>query len=147
MLLGRLRVRQKLVLLVVPLLLLAVAGAVPLVLSRVQAAERSSDSARLVQRAVRITELVQELQQERLASLGYLSNDVRPGRRGRPLDPGARAGRQLGTDYGAGDDKLSVELRQVTLRSAARRAAAADPGPAHPRHRRLHRASPASSPG
>jgi len=72
-LLGRLRVRQKLVLLVVPLLLLAVAGAVPLVLSRVQAAERSSDSAKLVQRAVRITELVQELQQERLASLGYLA--------------------------------------------------------------------------
>src|SRR4029079_17274732 len=65
-LLGRLRVRQKLVLLVVPLLLLAVAGAVPLLLSRGQAAERSSDSARLVQRAVRITELVQELQQERL---------------------------------------------------------------------------------
>ena len=92
MLLGRLRVRQKLVLLVLPLLLLVVVGAVPLVLRRVQAAERSSDSAKLVQRAVRITELVQELQQERLASLGYLSNDVEPGTGGGPVDPGARAG-------------------------------------------------------
>jgi len=116
-LLGRLRVRQKLVLLVVPLLLLAVAGAVPLVLSRIQAAERSNESARLVQRAVRITELVQELQQERLASLGYLSNDVPRddvvARSTRVLE----LARQIGTDYGAGDDKLSLELRQVTLRS------------------------------
>ncbi|HVE29231.1 MAG TPA: nitrate- and nitrite sensing domain-containing protein, partial [Mycobacteriales bacterium] len=118
MLLGRLRVRQKLVLLVVPLLLLAVAGAVPLVLSRVQAAERSSDSAKLVQRAVRITELVQELQQERLASLGYLSNDVARddvvARSTRVLE----LARQISTDYGNGDDKLALGLRQVTLRSA-----------------------------
>ena len=118
MLLGRLRVRQKLVLLIVPLLLLAVAGAIPLVLSRVQAAERSSDSAKLVQRAVRITELVQELQQERLASLGYLSNDVARD------DVVARSTRvlelahQIDTDYGDGDDKLALQLRQVTLRSA-----------------------------
>jgi signal transduction histidine kinase len=112
-----LRVRQKLVLLVVPLLLLAVAGAVPLVVSRVQAAERSSDSAKLVQRAVRITELVQELQQERLASLGYLSNDVARedvvARSTRVLE----LARQIGADYGDGDDKLALQLRQVTLRS------------------------------
>ena len=117
-LLGRLRVRQKLVLLVVPLLLLAVAGAVPLVLSRVQAAERSSDSARLVQRAVRITELVQELQQERLASLGYLSNDVARdevvARSTRVLE----LARQIDANYGSADDKLALALRQVTLRSA-----------------------------
>ena len=118
MLLGRLRVRQKLVLLVVPLLLLAVAGAVPLVLSRVQAAERSSDSAKLVQRAVRITELVQELQQERLASLGYLSNDVARdevvARSTRVLE----LARQIDANYGSADDKLALALRQVTLRSA-----------------------------
>ena len=117
-LLGRLRVRQKLVLLVVPLLLLAVAGAVPLVLSRVQAAERSSDSAKLVQRAVRITELVQELQQERLASLGYLSNDVARdevvARSTRVLE----LARQIDANYGSADDKLALALRQVTLRSA-----------------------------
>ena len=118
MLLGRLRVRQKLVLLIVPLLLLAVAGAIPLVLSRVQAAERSSESAKLVQRAVRITELVQELQQERLASLGYLSDDVARdevvARSTRVLE----LAHQIDTDYGAGDDKLALQLRQVTLRSA-----------------------------
>ncbi len=118
MLLGRLRVRQKLVLLIVPLLLLAVAGAIPLVLSRVQAAERSSDSVKLVQRAVRITELVQELQQERLASLGYLSDDVARddvvARSTRVLE----LARQIDTDYGDGDDKLALQLRQVTLRSA-----------------------------
>jgi signal transduction histidine kinase len=111
-------VRQKLVLLVVPLLLLAVAGAVPLVLSRVQAAERSSDSAKLVQRAVRITELVQELQQERLASLGFLSNDVP---REEVVSRSTRVlelARQISTDYSAGDDKLALQLRQVTLRSA-----------------------------
>jgi len=95
-----------------------VAGAVPLVLSRVQAAERSSDSAKLVQRAVRITELVQELQQERLASLGYLSNDVARdevvARSTRVLE----LARQIDANYGSADDKLALALRQVTLRSA-----------------------------
>ena len=108
MLLGRLRVRQKLVLLVLPLLLLArgrrgAAGSGPGTGRR--AVRRQSPS--VIQRAVRITELVQELQQERLASLGYLTSDV-SGTGGRPVGPGARAGRQLSTDYGAGDDELAL---------------------------------------
>jgi signal transduction histidine kinase len=117
-LLGRLRVRQKLVLLVVPLLALAIVGAVPLVAGRVQAAQRSGDSAQLIQRAVRITGLVQALQLERLSSLGYLdgavSRDSVVARSAKVLE----LARQLGTDYGSGDDRLLVAVRQTTNRTA-----------------------------
>ncbi|HEY6748403.1 MAG TPA: nitrate- and nitrite sensing domain-containing protein, partial [Mycobacteriales bacterium] len=118
MLLGRLRVRQKLVLLVLPLLLLAIAGAVPLVAGRVQAAQRSGDSAELVRRAVRITEVVQALQLERLSSLGYLDGAVG---RDEVVTRSARVlelASQLGADYGTGDDQLLSAVRQVTNRAA-----------------------------
>ncbi|MFL6129754.1 MAG: ATP-binding protein, partial [Mycobacteriales bacterium] len=118
MLLGRLRVRQKLALLVLPLLLLLLIGAVPLVTARIVAAEQSSRSADVIQRAVRIGELVQELQQERLASLGYLSGLER---RDRVVARSARVldlSEQLSADYGGGDDLLDSALRAVTERSS-----------------------------
>ncbi len=118
MLLGRLRVRQKLLLLVLPLLVLVVIGAVPLVTARIDAAEKSSETARVVERAVRIGELVQELQQERLATLGYLALDVG---RERLVARSARVldlAEQLAADYGDGqDDKIAALLRSVGLRS------------------------------
>ncbi|HZB51265.1 MAG TPA: nitrate- and nitrite sensing domain-containing protein, partial [Mycobacteriales bacterium] len=118
MLLGRLRVRQKLALLVLPLLVLVVIGAVPLVTARVQAAQDSSRSADVVRRAVRIGVLVQELQQERLASLGYLlgleRRDRVVARSSRVLD----LSQQLSADYGGGDDRLDSALRSVTNRSS-----------------------------
>lgn len=118
MLLARLRVRQKLALLVLPLLVLIVVGAVPLVGDRFAAAASSTRTAETVQRAVRIGELVQELQQERVVSLGYLQLDV-----GRD-DLVARSARvldlteQLAVDYGAGDDQLATALRTVSDRNA-----------------------------
>ena len=118
MLLGRLRVRQKLLLLVLPLLVLVVIGAVPLVTARIDAAEKSSETARVVERAVRIGELVQELQQERLATLGYLALAVG---RERLVARSARVldlAEQLAADYGDGqDDKIAALLRSVGLRS------------------------------
>ena len=113
MLLGRLRVRQKLILLALPLLLLAIAGAVPLVAGRVQAAERSGDAARTVERAVRIGALVQELQQERLESLGYLTNSVARDQVVRRTAAVQSLAAQLDADYGAGDDDLRVVLDGV----------------------------------
>jgi HAMP domain-containing protein len=71
-LLGRLRIRGKLALLAaIPLL--AVAGlTVPLVVNQVQLADRAEDTARSVRIAGGIGSLVQDLQQERLLSAGYL---------------------------------------------------------------------------
>ncbi|MFB9239825.1 nitrate- and nitrite sensing domain-containing protein [Plantactinospora siamensis] len=72
MLLGRLRIRGKLALLVlVPLLSLA-ALAVPVVGDRIAAANRAGDLESSVRIANRVGTLVQDLQQERLLSIGYL---------------------------------------------------------------------------
>jgi Nitrate and nitrite sensing len=92
-----------------------VIGAVPLVADRIGAAEKSSRTAHVVQRAVRIGDLVQELQQERLASVGYLSGGVG---RDRLVARSARAvdqAAQLATDYrDEDDDRLASALRAVT---------------------------------
>ncbi|MFD0822103.1 nitrate- and nitrite sensing domain-containing protein, partial [Micromonospora zhanjiangensis] len=74
MLLDRLRIRGKLALLVVVPLLSMVAMAVPVAMDRFAAAGRASDTADLVRIASRVGSLVQELQQERLMSIGYLLN-------------------------------------------------------------------------
>ncbi|MFR9779299.1 nitrate- and nitrite sensing domain-containing protein [Micromonospora sp. MS34] len=76
MLLGRLRIRGKLALLVI-IPLLSMAGlAVPVVLDRVAAAQRAADTAHTVRTASRIGSLVQDLQQERLLSVGLLLGRV-----------------------------------------------------------------------
>ncbi|WP_107079863.1 ATP-binding protein, partial [Micromonospora sp. MH33] len=70
MLLGRLRIRGRLALLVIIPLLSMVGLAVPVVLDRVAAAQRAADTADTVRVASRIGSLVQDLQQERLLSVG-----------------------------------------------------------------------------
>nr|MDT0660241.1 nitrate- and nitrite sensing domain-containing protein [Micromonospora sp. DSM 115978] len=72
MLLDRLRIRGKLALLVVIPLFSMVALAVPVVADRVSEARRAAQTAEAVDIAGRIGTLVQDLQQERLLSLGYL---------------------------------------------------------------------------
>ncbi|MFK3985040.1 nitrate- and nitrite sensing domain-containing protein [Micromonospora sp. NPDC050397] len=74
MLLGRLRIRAKLALLVITPLLSMVGLAVPVVVDRVGQASRAAETAETVRVAGRVGSLVQELQQERLLSIGYLMN-------------------------------------------------------------------------
>ncbi|MGW4154338.1 sensor histidine kinase [Micromonospora chersina] len=76
MLLGRLRIRGRLALLVIIPLLSMVGLAVPVVLDRVAAAQRAADTADTVRVASRIGSLVQDLQQERLLSVGSLLGRV-----------------------------------------------------------------------
>ncbi|MFF3851961.1 nitrate- and nitrite sensing domain-containing protein [Micromonospora sp. NPDC002575] len=70
--LARLRIRGKLALLVIVPLLSMVGLAVPIVLDRVAAAGRAADTAEAVRVASRVGTLVQDLQQERLLSVGLL---------------------------------------------------------------------------
>lgn len=76
MLLGRLRIRGKLALLVVIPLLSMVGLAVPVMLDRVAAAQRAGDTADRVRLASRVGSLVQDLQQERILSVGLLLGRV-----------------------------------------------------------------------
>ncbi|MEU9829522.1 sensor histidine kinase [Micromonospora chersina] len=76
MLLGRLRIRGRLALLVIIPLLSMVGLAVPVVLDRVAAAQRAVDTADTVRVASRVGSLVQDLQQERLLSVGSLLGRV-----------------------------------------------------------------------
>ncbi|MFD0748287.1 nitrate- and nitrite sensing domain-containing protein [Phytohabitans flavus] len=76
MLLGRLRIRGKLaVLVMVPLLLVGVLT-VPLVVNRAGLAGRAADTARTVRVASEVGGLVGDLQQERMLSVGYLLGTV-----------------------------------------------------------------------
>lgn len=72
MLLGRLRIRGKLIVLVLIPLLVVAALTVTLVLERLDQANRAAATARRVDVATRVGALVQNLQQERLLSAGYL---------------------------------------------------------------------------
>ncbi|MGC4853235.1 nitrate- and nitrite sensing domain-containing protein [Micromonospora sp. DT4] len=76
MLLARLRIRGKLALLVVIPLLSMVGLAVPVVLDRVAAAQRAADITDQVRLASRVGSLVQDLQQERILSIGFLLGRV-----------------------------------------------------------------------
>ncbi|GGO12133.1 sensor histidine kinase [Micromonospora parathelypteridis] len=76
MLLGRLRIRGKLALLVVIPLLSMVGLAVPVMLDRVAAAQRAGDTADRVRLASQVGSLVQDLQQERILSVGFLLGRV-----------------------------------------------------------------------
>ncbi|MFD6678648.1 nitrate- and nitrite sensing domain-containing protein [Micromonospora parva] len=74
--LSRLRIRGKLALLVVIPLLSMVGLAVPVMLDRVAAAQRAGDTAERVRLASRVGSLVQDLQQERILSVGLLLGRV-----------------------------------------------------------------------
>ncbi|RKF25977.1 sensor histidine kinase [Micromonospora globbae] len=76
MLLGRLRIRGKLALLVVVPLISMVGLTVPVVLDRVAVAQRAAETADQVRLASRIGTLVQDLQQERILSIGLLLGRV-----------------------------------------------------------------------
>src|SRR4051794_13809465 len=79
--LTRLKIGQKLNLLVVLPLIAVVITTVPLVLERVDAARASAATAQAARDARDVGGLIQDLQQERLLSLGYLAT--------RQLDRGA----------------------------------------------------------
>jgi signal transduction histidine kinase len=75
-----LRIRGKLALLVTIPLLAVVVLAVPVVLGRVDQARRAADTARTVRVAGQVGSLIQDLQQERLLSVGFLARMVDPNR-------------------------------------------------------------------
>jgi signal transduction histidine kinase len=75
-LLGRLRIRGKLAVLVIIPLVSMGALAVPLVVDRVDSASRAAATAQSVRTAGRVGTLVRDLQQERLLSIGYLLDVV-----------------------------------------------------------------------
>jgi hypothetical protein len=69
---GRLRILGKLGLLVLVPLLGVVALSVPIVVDRINTAERAQHSSNVVKLATQVSSAVQELQQERLLSVGYV---------------------------------------------------------------------------
>ena len=76
MLLGRLRIRAKLALLVIIPLLAVGALTIPVVLERVALADRAGDTALSVRVASQVGSLAQDLQRERLLAVGFLVGAV-----------------------------------------------------------------------
>ena len=76
MLLGRLRIRAKLTLLVMIPLVAVAALTIPVVVGRIQSASRAGDTARSVRVASQVGSLSQDLQRERLLAVGYLVGAV-----------------------------------------------------------------------
>ncbi|GIJ58138.1 sensor histidine kinase [Virgisporangium aurantiacum] len=76
MLLGRLRIRAKLTLLVMIPLVAVAALTIPVVVGRIQSASRASDTARSVRVASQVGSLGQDLQRERLLAVGFLIGAV-----------------------------------------------------------------------
>ncbi|GAA3737895.1 nitrate- and nitrite sensing domain-containing protein [Plantactinospora mayteni] len=74
--LGRLRIQGRLALLVVLPLLSTIGLAVPVLVGRIDSARKAADTADAVRRAGHVGTLVQDLQRERLLSVGYLLNVV-----------------------------------------------------------------------
>ncbi|GIG85358.1 sensor histidine kinase [Plantactinospora endophytica] len=74
--LDRLRIRGRLALLVILPLLSTIGLAVPVLVDRIGSARKAADTAETVRRAGRVGTLVQDLQRERLLSIGYLLNLV-----------------------------------------------------------------------
>jgi signal transduction histidine kinase len=72
-LLGRLRVREKLTLLVLLPLVAMILATIPFALDRVQTVVKDRRSADVVGHTVQLSNLIQEVQQERLLSVGFLS--------------------------------------------------------------------------
>ncbi|MEE6259198.1 sensor histidine kinase [Plantactinospora sonchi] len=72
MLLGRLRIRGRLALLVIIPLLSTIAVAVPLLAGQINSARQAADTVDTTRAAGQVGTLVQDLQRERLLSVGYL---------------------------------------------------------------------------
>ncbi|MDM4721081.1 nitrate- and nitrite sensing domain-containing protein [Micromonospora sp. WMMA1363] len=129
MLLGRLRIRNKLALLVVIPLLSMVGLAVPVVLDRIAVAQRAADIADRVRVASRIGSLVQDLQQERILSVGLLLGRVSPSELvqksaavdDRVADLRATRGESLPSEVAAALDEIRTlaDLRAAVLAGTA----------------------------
>ncbi|AVT29929.1 histidine kinase [Plantactinospora sp. BC1] len=74
--LGRLRIRGRLALLAILPLLSTIGLAVPVLVDRISSAREAAETAETVRRAGQVGTLVQDLQRERLLSVGYLLNVV-----------------------------------------------------------------------
>jgi len=108
-LLGRLRIRGKLALLLIAPLLGIIALAVPVVGDRVATADQADQTNRTVEIAGQVGSLVQNLQQERMLSIGYLFGVVE---RNRLVLQSAQVSDSIGDLRAAAD--LPAEL-QVAL--------------------------------
>src|SRR4051794_23545161 len=114
MLLGRLRIRGKLALLVIIPLFSMAALAVPVLIERVDLASRAAQTAEAVRTAGRVGTIVQDLQQERLLSVGYLLGVVDRSRLVQQSATVADRIADLRTELGSGmSDSLSQSLNGV----------------------------------
>ncbi|TDC76796.1 HAMP domain-containing protein [Micromonospora sp. KC606] len=108
MLLGKLRIRGKLAVLVIIPLLSMVGLAVPVVLDRVSEARRATDTSEAVRLANRVGSLVQDLQQERFLSVGLLLGRVS---RSELVQKSAAVDDQVADLHAELGDQLSADLR------------------------------------
>ncbi|TDB70790.1 nitrate- and nitrite sensing domain-containing protein [Micromonospora sp. KC723] len=129
MLLGKLRIRGKLAVLVIIPLLSMVGLAVPVVFDRVSEARRAADTSEAARLANRVGSLVQDLQQERFLSVGLLLGRVprtelvqkSAAVDDRVADLRAELGDQLSPDVLAALDQVRrlAELRPLVLTGSA----------------------------
>jgi signal transduction histidine kinase len=99
-----LRIRGKLALLVTIPLLAVVVLAVPVVLDRVDQARRAADTARTVRVAGQVGALVQDLQEERLLTVGFLARMVDPTRLQKQIAAVATRAADVKTNLGTHPD-------------------------------------------
>jgi signal transduction histidine kinase len=106
--LGRLRIRAKLDLLVAVPLVAVVSLSVPVLFVRVDRAQQAAETARSVRVAGEIGGLIQDLQQERLLAVGYLLFQVD---RSRLILQGATVTDRIGTIRATADKDLTPDVR------------------------------------
>ncbi|GAA3456097.1 sensor histidine kinase [Dactylosporangium matsuzakiense] len=125
MLLGRLRIRGKLTLLVAIPLLAMLGLLVPVVVNLVNTASRSSDTDAAVTLTARVGSLVEDLQQERLLTVGYILGAVdrtdlaRQSARVTDQVAAVRAGRDLPDELTASLDAIQEQLPPLRERVRA----------------------------
>ncbi|HZN77924.1 MAG TPA: ATP-binding protein [Micromonosporaceae bacterium] len=105
--LGRLRIRAKLILLVAVPLVAVVSLSVPVLFGRVDRAQRAAETARSVRVAGEIGGLIQDMQQERLLAVGYLLFQVD---RSRMILQGAIVTDRIGTIRATEGEDLTPEV-------------------------------------
>ncbi|GAB3968104.1 nitrate- and nitrite sensing domain-containing protein [Plantactinospora veratri] len=105
--LGRLRIRGRLALLAILPLLSTIGLAVPVLVDRISSAREAADTAETVRRAGQVGTLVQDLQRERLLSVGYLLNVVD---RSELVQQGAQVGDRIADLRAEFGDQLTQEI-------------------------------------
>jgi signal transduction histidine kinase len=101
-LLGRIRIRAKLAILVTIPLLAVVGLAIPVVVDRVDQADRASQTARSVRVAGQVGGLIQDLQQERLLAVASAFHLVDPGQVRKQVDTVTAHATELQATLGGG---------------------------------------------